>query len=89
MNSTFTAKTIIKLTGEKHNGQIDSEFENDGCFRTLFGDYCVSIYVNGDIITPEIYNFGNDDVYSCEFDTRSESYTNMRVFEYIESIIEG
>lgn len=89
MNSTFTAKTIIKLTGEKYNGEIDYEFENDGCFRTLFGDYCVSIYVNGDVITPEIYNFENGESYSCEFDTRSESYTNMRVFEYIESIIEG
>ena len=87
MNSEFTAKTIIKLIGEKHNGDIDTEFEADGCYRVLFGDYCVSIYVNSNIITPEVYNFQNDDAYSCEFDTKSETYTNMRVFEYIESII--
>lgn len=87
MNSTFTAQTIIKLISEKHNGQIDSEFERDGCFRTLFGDYCVSIYVYEHIIQVEVYNFANDETYSCEFDTQSETYTNMRVFEYIESVI--
>ena len=87
MNSTFTAKTITKLTCEKYKGEIDSEFENDGCFRTLFGNYCVSIYVNGDVITPEIYNFENNEFYSCEFDTTARAYTNMRVFEYIESVI--